>query len=52
MTHTIEIVLDIDDDHPYIDATGSRTNAIKTLLEDMFYDDDYIIVEEINIKED
>ena len=52
MKFQVEMTITIDKDHPYIDSLGDQKNAVLTLIEDMLYDDDYIELDEIVVKED
>lgn len=51
MNFTVEIELFIDPDHPYVDSLADYKSAVIDIIEDMFYDDDYITVEDISVKE-
>ena len=52
MKFQVEMIVTIDKDHPYIDSLGDQRNALISLIEDMLYDDDYIELEDIVVKED
>lgn len=48
----VELTVDIDPDHPYIDSLGDELYALRHLLEDLLYDDDYLELEDISVKEE
>lgn len=52
MKFKVEMTVYIDDGHPYIDSTADEAYALRSLLEDLLYDDDYVELEDIVVKED
>ena len=52
MRFKIELVVDLDKDHPYIDSGADQAYATMTLIEDLLYDDDYVTMVTISVEEE
>lgn len=52
MRINVELLLEVDPEHPYIDSTRDYTAGIMQLIEDLLYDDDYVLVEQIIVKDE
>ncbi len=53
MRFTIEMTVWVDEDHPEINPMDDRVaTQVMEQLESLLYEDDYIRIEEISVKED
>ena len=53
MRFTIELTLWVDPEHPEVNLSGSNpAQDILELFEQYVYEDDYVRLEDINVKED
>ena len=53
MRFTVELTIWVDEDHPEVNLTaGNPAQDVLDLFEQYVYDDDYVRLEDINVKED
>lgn len=52
MRINIELILEVDEEHPYIDSTRDYAAGVMQLIEDLLYDDDYILLDQIIVKDE
>lgn len=49
-TFTVEIQLEIDEEHPMIGSEGDIAAAVADIFEDMMFDDDYLNMVSLYVK--
>jgi hypothetical protein len=50
-TFTIEIEIEFDEEHPMIGSEGNIANTVADLFEDFIYEDGYMNMVSIHVKE-